>query len=531
MDIRIIPITQRNHFSPMIQNIKTTIRIRSYPVLLFAMFITLNGFSVKGDNHGQEQVPDNNQINSGTPGQTDNNFLSISVEDALLLALENNRTLKMQRFTPEISMTFEEQERAAFDVALSAQGKYAEREPASFSNPEKSTVYGAESSLQKLFPIGAKLGLEFSFEDTQVGGVDTNTVRVGLTFQQALLRGRGRSVNLASLSQARLASEMSWHEFRGYAEALSAEVETTYLNFVIAFKQNEIVQQWLHLAECQLTEIKHRIRVGQLAETELAAAEAEIASRNEALINSEGRIETLCARLNRLLIPTMLVGERKEILPLTEPVIQPMPLGSKEEHTIIALLLRADIAHAELLLETGEIELVKTKNGLLPKMDLFVNMGKTGYADSFSRAFSDLDGDGYDVSAGLMFEYPHRNRRAKAVHSRSKLTLAQREEALENMKDLVRLDVELAFIEMLQARKQVDATKVTRSFQEEKLRAETAKFKVGKSTAILVAGAQRDLLSSQVAEAESLVKYLIARINLYKAEGSLLARRGICVLD
>ncbi len=102
---------------------------------------------------------------------------------------------------------------------------------------------------------------------------------------------------------------------------------------------------------------------------------------------------------------------------------------------------------------------------------------------------------------------------------------------MENMKDLVRLDVELAFIEMLQARKQVDATKVTRSFQEEKLRAETAKFKVGKSTAILVAGAQRDLLSSQVAEAESLVKYLIARINLYKAEGSLLARRGICVLD
>jgi hypothetical protein len=35
------------------------------------------------------------------------------------------------------------------------------------------------------------------------------------------------------------------------------------------------------------------------------------------------------------------------------------------------------------MIERDELEIVKTRNGLLPKLDLFVNMGKSGYASSF----------------------------------------------------------------------------------------------------------------------------------------------------
>jgi outer membrane protein TolC len=50
---------------------------------------------------------------------------------------------------------------------------------------------------------------------------------------------------------------------------------------------------------------------------------------------------------------------------------------------------------------------------------------------------------------------------------------------------------------------------------------------VGRSTAFLVSQAQRDLLSSQIAEVRAVANYLKALVALYTLEGSLLERRGI----
>jgi outer membrane protein len=59
------------------------------------------------------------------------------------------------------------------------------------------------------------------------------------------------------------------------------------------------------------------------------------------------------------------------------------------------------------------------------------------------------------------------------------------------------------------------------------VRVETEKFRFGKSTTLLVAQAQRDLLSSQISEVITIVNYLKAFVELYLLEGSLLERRGI----
>ena len=50
---------------------------------------------------------------------------------------------------------------------------------------------------------------------------------------------------------------------------------------------------------------------------------------------------------------------------------------------------------------------------------------------------------------------------------------------------------------------------------------------VGKTAALQVAQAQRDLVASQVSEVEASIGYLKALTNLYYLEGSLLDRRGI----
>jgi outer membrane protein TolC len=47
---------------------------------------------------------------------------------------------------------------------------------------------------------------------------------------------------------------------------------------------------------------------------------------------------------------------------------------------------------------------------------------------------------------------------------------------------------------------------------------------------VLVAQAQRDLLETRIAESQAIVDYRIALVGLYRAEGSLLDRRGVAIV-
>ena len=89
------------------------------------------------------------------------------------------------------------------------------------------------------------------------------------------------------------------------------------------------------------------------------------------------------------------------------------------------------------------------------------------------------------------------------------------------------MDVRGAYIELKRAQEQVRATAVTRRLQEVNLTAETGKFLVGRSTSLLVAQAQRDLLSAQLSEVQAIVTCLKAMVELRRLEGSLLEFRGI----
>ncbi|MGQ9661717.1 MAG: TolC family protein [Kiritimatiellia bacterium] len=320
---------------------------------------------------------------------------------------------------------------------------------------------------------------------------------------------------------------MSDYELQAVTEALLADVESAYRECVLAQRRIGILEDSLALAERQFREVQHRIRVGSLPETELAAVQAETAVRREALLNARSAFSAAELRLLRLIAPRELGRPRGVLTLATEPVVPADELGSVQEHVAVAMRMRPELRLAELRLRKGELEVIRTRNGLLPRLDLFVRLGDTGYAQALREALAEIDGRDLSFSFGLSWEYPLANRGASARHRRALLSLRQVEESLANLADLVRLDVETAYIEVRRMREQVTATATTRQLQEEKLRSENAKFAVGHSTSLLVAQAQRDLLASQVAEIESVVKHLEALAAFFRAEGSLLLRRGI----
>lgn len=462
-----------------------------------------------------------------------NGVLHLKVDEAVLLAMRNHPGFAAERMKPDLQRTFEQEARAAFDPGLN--GEFARQESKSVRllqsgtgtlNAESATTTGA-LALGWLLPSGTEFALGGSVTNNRLNALDLTATRVGLTVSQALLRGFGTGVNLATLRQTRLDTEMSEFEFRGYAAAFVAAVERTCHDYLLAGRQVDIRRESVRLAEQQAAETVERIRIGKLAEVERAAADAEVALEREALINAENALAA--ARL-RLLGYLHLGGAEAWTCEVT---VAPPPEGAGlrpdaiEDHVRVAERLRPELNQARLALRRNELELVKTRNGLLPRMDVFVALGETGYADSFGGSFRGQTDTGNDWQVGLRLDYPLGDRQARARQDRARLTREQQELALDNLDRLVEIDVRSAWLEVTRARAQMDATRSTRRLQEEKLRAETEKFRVGKSTSLLVAQAHRDLVQSEVNEAQAVTGCLNALTELHRLDGSLLARRGI----
>jgi outer membrane protein TolC len=451
----------------------------------------------------------------------------LSVEQAILLVLQNNLDLQVRQINPVIAGTFEKIERGKYDPELFAELTYSEERANEIarSTGTQFSVEGNETAavagIRQEFPTGTSL--EATVEQDRVRSSRTpeqQTARLGLSVTQALLRGFGPAVNLVSVRQAELDTVASLYELRGFSEALLADTEIAYWNYVLARLEIEIFERSLAVARQQRDEVELRIEVGILAEVEAAAARAEVASQEQALINARSLLEENRLRLLRL-ISTGPHGQLDLRINATKPITD---LADRLQ---LAERSRPDLNEARLRLSRNRLETIVTRNGLLPRLDLFISLGKTGFADSFSESFRELDENTYDVTAGVRLSQFLGNRAAEAQDLAARAKRRQAAEAVANLQQIVQVDVRLAFNEVDRTRQQITATKATRTLREETLKAEKERFDVGASTTLLVAQAQRDLLISSIAEVRSIINYRIALVRLYLAEGSLLERRGV----
>ena len=444
--------------------------------------------------------------------------LRLTLQEAVLRALESNASLKVQRLAPAIRRTFEREARGAFNPALSA-GAAASQDPQTLPeglDPRLSA--SAEVSLP--LPSGTTLGAE-----VQAGqGAAGSGAGLDLTVTQSLLRGGGTAANLAGVRQARLDTFSSEQELRGFTGSLVADVEGTYWNLYLAGRQVEIYRDSLRLAEQHLQDTRERIEVGSLAEIDLPAAQVEVALRQGDLLDAEAALERTRLQLLRLVNPGGGAGWETLLLPADRPEEPEARLDEVAAHVELGRRLRPDLNQARLARQRGDLEVVRTRAGLLPRLDFTLSFGLADGAVSAGPAGGQA---GTDLSAGLVFSAPLGNDAARARLERARATREQLEEALRNLEQQAEVEIRSAYLEVDRTREQIRATGTTLALQEARLQAETEKFRVGRSTSYLVAQAQRDLLSSRLAQARAVAGHLTALIDLYRLEGSLLERRGL----
>ncbi|HUU90469.1 MAG TPA: TolC family protein [Phycisphaerae bacterium] len=466
----------------------------------------------------------------------------LAKEAALLMALKNNQALVVERLTPEIARTWESEAAAVFDPVFSGtfgklydKGERISAQGLKFDYTGDSLV--GEAGLTNFFPSGTNvtLGASTALVDRAADRVavlgnleQLVQSRVGLTVSQALLRGAGRSANLARVRQARIDALASEYLLRGFVEMFVAEVEQAYWDCMLANLQIEIFNEAVGVAEKRLEATQQRIDAGTISRTERWAAEAGLARRREQLIDAQSDLKTAKLRLLRMMNPGAgRFWEHDFELPqppnVPNEALEPDPAVYVE----VAMRMRPDLNEARLRVGQGTLEVVRTRNGLLPQLDLFVTWGKSGYAESFSESWQRLRGGRYDLLFGVRAQVPLGNVAARAQHERAKLTRRQAEEALENMGQLIQEEVRAACIEIERAEAQVEATRATVKRRQATYDAEVERQNMGRSTEFQVARAHRNLVDSKNTTAQAVIDYLKAFVELHRLTGSLLERRGI----
>lgn len=488
------------------------------------------GCLVCGLLHATDSWAGHDQWISQTAGDT----LRISLQNAILTALERNPNLSIQRLDPAVARSHADEQRAAFDPTLtvsttrdeSKTQRFLGAQPNPFDMTSERTQYTA--GLSQTLPTGTSISVDASvYGSTSSIYEPQYSGNIGITVTQSLLKGFGIAPNMADLRKARLDLEISRSELKAMAEGLLTDTEKAYWALYLAAEEKLIQEESLRLANRQLDESLERVAVGKLPELELAAVRAEVAKREGNLIDAQSRYEE--ARLDFLYLLNLADQTSWSTIPIPmdRPTASADSLEDVSVHEAVALEYRPDLQQARLDYEKGVLEVARTKNGLLPRLDFFITLGTTSYARTFGDALPDIDSPFYNVNAGISFDFPIPNRSARAQVKRAEKTREQLDYALENMARLAQMDIRAAYIEVLRTRRQIEATQVTRDLQKKNLEAEVEKFRVGKSTNLLVLQVQRDFTASKLDGIRAVVNYLDALVQFYLMEGTVLERRGI----
>ncbi|MEW5801033.1 MAG: TolC family protein [bacterium] len=499
--------------------------------------------------------------------------LTLSVEDAVLLALNRNRDLKVQILNPQIAQTRAQEHMSDFDLEPFLKLQIGQTRDESSQNqddlrrdysriPEEeynkyfgdvlkitttnsSQTPTAALGFSKLFSTGTKLeiGLQSQYSDqereqtTQKAFItdklsiscSTYSNSGSITLTQPLLRGMGRKINLSLANQAEIDRQISAYELQQYAIELVAKVQKNYWNLVLAEETLKIREKSLDLAERQMNETQERINLGKQAESELVSAQAEVASEKAKLIDAKNTLSKRTLDFLYLLNPDVETLWDQKVNLTTPPAPIEREIGGIHEHVTAAMRFRPDINQAHLNYKKGDLEVVRTQNGLLPRLDFFITLKQMASGPEFPASFSEFDDS--DYVAGFNLSRPLGNTRAKAQARRASLTRLQYQESIANLKQSIQVEIRKAIVEINSCTEQITASRANRIMQEEKLKVEQETFRVGRSTNFKVFQVQRDLTEAQVNEVTAIIGQIKAHIDLQVSEGTLLQQWSIETLS
>ena len=462
----------------------------------------------------------------------------LSMQDAIRLTLQNSMNIKIDRIAPQSSAADIQQAEAKFDWTF--KGSYSRTRSIT---PSASALAGAAAAksdgdtlkvgFKKELITGGSIEptLRWSRNETNSAFATLNpayTTDAYIVISQPLLRNAGIGIAMSNIVTARNNLRSAKYNFKNSVMSTLSEMQRTYWDLVFAIDDLEVKKKSLRLTRDTLEQTQAQVEAGLLAPIEITRVRADVAGKEEAILNAQKTVRDKEDQLRRFINKkgSSLLDD-VGVIPLERAAYQPVQIDAARE-VREALIYRPDYQTSKINIANRNIELVVAKNDKLPKVDLSATFSMNGLGGNTTDSFETLKTNHFhDWTATVSVEIPLGNRSARAGYLKARLAKVQ---ALLELKDLeheVILDVKENARQVLTNLKRIRSTRVARELAEARLEAEEAKFDVGEAAILDVLEAQTKLAEAESAERKSIVDYNKSRISLEKAKGTLLERNGV----
>ena len=360
----------------------------------------------------QMQVPQPDLANTPRIEQLiSNGKLMLSLEDAISLALENNLTVAVARYTPwldEANLLLAKSGAnglVRFDPTLTGNFNLSQT-TTPVNNPFfAGTGTGAITGNPAKTPAPAVFGHAFNANLQYTQGWATGTQAqvtfnnqrssssllidlfnpavqstLGIQITQPLLNGFGRIPNTRYIIEAKNTVKVGESQFEQQIMSTITQVATDYWELVFAQENVKVIQVAV-AADQQLYENnKKQLEIGTMAPLDVITAQSQLASDQQALVQAQTTQlldeTTLLVAITKNSLAAQLKG--LEIVPTTTlftPEVQEISLDDAVKE---AWGKRPELQQAALNLKNAGVEVQATKNALLPTLNLFGLYQATG---------------------------------------------------------------------------------------------------------------------------------------------------------
>jgi outer membrane protein TolC len=512
-------------------------------------------------NSRTEQVGLNRSSTSGT--------LSVSLQEAVTLALENNPVLKVEKVRVQQARSKIGQQEGEFTPLFNSGTKVNRGDiivasrfyPTGFYNEsQKSQSLGIEgkSHIGTKFTVGISYADQLSTSNTQTLSPQYSAL-ASIGFTQSLLKDFGRGVSETKIRVAEKGAAIAEGNLFTKVAQMIERVEEAYWNFTFLLKELEGRQRSLDNAKEFLAQNENLLRAGRVASVSVLQARAAVAERERDLVMAQTAADQYEDRLKNLL---WLDLNTTHLIPTDAPEQKPVSLDLQKSMDA-ALQRRPEIRALQSEVEQRDIELKYAGNQKKPRLDLNVQYAHSGLSGKPSTTCIDptsalcipvgtnVSGSIFDSrtagrdalanifslnpyenwSVELKLQIPLGNQAAKEQYSEASLKRLESGTNLVSMRDQITIEIRDAIREAQSAQKRVDSSREAITYVEDQVEGMRRQLDAGIVSSYDVLKAFDEVDKARTIELQAMMDFNVALSKLRLAEASGFQKYGIELSD
>jgi outer membrane protein TolC len=497
-------------------------------------------------------------------GVESGNVLTLSLNDAIRTALQNNNDIEVARddvrYNEQVLRSLEGVYQPVFAVTpqlvRSVTPQTSSLGGAGAAGTTSNTTLNLSPSLSKSFATGGGF-YTLSFANSRNSTSSTRSSltpfyssNLSLQFTQPLLRNRSIDANRHSIRVQKKRLEQTDSDFRVRTISIISQVQAAYWNLVFALRNQQNQLDSLGLSRQNMRNIEAQISAGAKAPLDRAQVQTDIATRETNLFLATQNVSIAENSLKQLMLKDTASRQwSAQITPTDSPAFDETPVNLAASLDD-ARKNRPELKRLNLQKDISGLDIQYYKNQTKPQADLTGTVATTGLAGTacstitnpgcvapptnlvggYGKDLSNLAGlSTNNITVGVTISFPLHNQTAEANLAGARIQREQLDASFRSQDQAIEMDVRNAAQAVDTAQKRVVTSRHARESAEQQLSGEQKLYEVGRSTTFLLLQRQNDLTVTRTNELQAQTDYNKALADLQRATSATLRLNNVVV--